>query len=108
MKKHMLIGDGTMIIQYVKDDWQWRFPEKVRYNRYSGVSRPAYVFWCFLYYVIKDALVLYAYFVFRFFKFVFWDFWNRVFKIDESPGFIRLKEKFGTYSEDVDCQVEDL
>lgn len=91
-----------MIIQYVKDDWQWRFPEKVRHNRYRGASRPAYVFWCFLYYVIKDALILYFYFAFRFFKFVFWDFWNWAFKIDESPWYIRLKENFGIYSEDID------
>ena len=69
-----------MVLQYVKDDWQWRFPEKVRYNRYRGASRPAYVILCFLYYVIKDALILYFYFAFRFFKFVFWDFWCWVFK----------------------------
>ena len=97
-----------MIIQYVKDDWQWRFPEKVRYNRYRGASRPAYVFWCFVYYVIKDALILYFYFAFRFFKFVFWDFWNWAFKIDESPWFIRLKEKFGIHSEDVDTEDDEF
>lgn len=31
------------------------------------------MFWCVVYYVIKDVLLLYFYFAFRFFKFVFWD-----------------------------------
>ncbi len=93
-----------MIIQHVKDDWLWRFPQKVKCNRYRGASRPAYVFLCFLYYVIKDALILYFYFVFRFFKFVFWDVWNWIFKIDERQWFIHLKETLGIYGED---EVDD-
>ncbi len=96
-----------MIIEYVKDDWLWRFPQKVKYNRYRGLSRPAFVFWCFLYYVIKDALILYFYFAFRFFKFVFWDIWNWIFKIDERVWFIHLKEKLGIYNdEEVDDETD--
>ncbi len=89
-----------MVIQYVKDDWLWRFPEKVKCNRYRGLSRLSYVFLCFLYYVIKDVFILYFYFVFRFFKFVFWDILNWIFEIDKRSWFIRLKEKVGIYGDE--------
>lgn len=58
----------------------YRLPSRVRFNRYTGLSRHAYAFWCLVYYVIKDALLLYFYFAFRFFKFVFYDAWKMVYE----------------------------
>ena len=57
-----------------------RLPGRVQYNRYTGLSRPAYVFWCLVYYVIKDVLLLYFYIAFRFFKFLFYDVWRMVYE----------------------------
>lgn len=54
----------------------YRLPIRIHHNRYTGLSRPAYAFWCFVYYVIKDFLLLYFYLIFRFFKFVFYDVWT--------------------------------
>lgn len=38
------------------------------------------MFWCLVYYIIKDALLLYFYFAFRFYKFVFWDVWKMIYE----------------------------
>lgn len=38
------------------------------------------MFWCFVYYVIKDVLLLYFYLAFRFFKFVFYDVWRMMYQ----------------------------
>lgn len=37
------------------------------------------MFWCLVYYVIKDVLLLYFYVAFRFFRFVFWDIWKMIY-----------------------------
>lgn len=51
----------------------FRLPSRIRYSRYAGLSKPAYAFLCFVYYVIKDVLLLYFYIAFHLFKFVFYD-----------------------------------
>lgn len=79
------------MFEYIKEDWLYRLPYRVRHNRYRGVNRPAYAFWCFVYYVIKDALLLYVYFIFRFFKFVFWDIWNWIFKLDQKKPIVKIR-----------------
>lgn len=57
----------------------YRLPERVRYNRYIGLSRPAYVFWCLVYYIIKDAVILCVYSLFRLNKFMFYDVWKMLY-----------------------------
>ena len=56
----------------------YRLPYRIRQNRYTGLSKPAYAFWCLIYYILKDALLLYFYLAFLFFKFVFWDVWKMI------------------------------
>lgn len=36
------------------------------------------MFWCLVYYIIKDALILYFYLAFRFYKFVLYDVWKMI------------------------------
>ena len=47
-----------IIIKTIKEDWSYRLPEKLKYNRYSGTNRLCYQFLCLLYYPIKTLLLL--------------------------------------------------
>ncbi len=87
------------LLNYVKDDWTVRLPYHLHTNRYRGLSRPAFGFWCIVYYSIKSLLLLYFFLAFLFYKFVFWDIWNRLFKIDQSDWFLRITERFRSEDE---------
>lgn len=46
------------LIETIKDDWEYRLPERLKYNRYRGTNRLCYQFLCLLYYPIKTLLLL--------------------------------------------------
>ena len=94
------------IVEFLKRDWQYRFQNRLRNNRYRGLSRPAYAFWCFVYYSVKSVFVAYFYFAFRFFKFVFWDIWKMVFRFEERGWYQRLYFKLHPDELD-DCDEYD-
>ena len=81
-------------IKYIKDDWQERLPYRWKYNRYGGLNRMCYRILCVIYYFIKDLFILYVAVAFYAYKFVLWDIWNAVFKIDQREWYKNLKGKF--------------
>ncbi len=46
------------LIETIKEDWSYRLPERLKYNRYRGTNRICYQFLCLLYYPIKTLLLL--------------------------------------------------
>lgn len=64
------------ILTHIKEDWRHRLPYRVRYNRYRGMSRTSYAILSFLYYVIKDLILLVSWACFRLLKLIFWDLWR--------------------------------
>ena len=50
---------GQMVlIEHLKDDWSYRLPYRLRYNRYRGLSRPSYQLLVILYYILKAFLII--------------------------------------------------
>ncbi len=43
----------------IKEDWSYRLPERLTYNRYRGMSRACYQLLCLLYYFIKLLFILF-------------------------------------------------
>lgn len=85
------------ILNYIKEDWLYRLPNRLDNMKFRGLNRPAYTLICLIYYAVKSVVLLYlvvlyyAYkLVFLFLKFIFWDIWNRIFRIDESEWFQKL------------------
>ncbi len=46
------------LIETIKDDWSYRLPERLKYNRYRGTNRLSYQFLCLLYYPMKTLFLL--------------------------------------------------
>lgn len=82
------------LLDYVKEDWLIRLPYRLDANRYRGWSRPAFGFFCIVYYCLKSLLLLYFLLAFVLYKFFLWDIWNRLFKIDQREWFLRFTERF--------------
>lgn len=47
------------LIETIKEDWSYRMPERLNYNRYRGINRICYQFLCLLYYPIKTLFLLF-------------------------------------------------
>lgn len=46
------------LIEYVKEDWLYRLPYRLHYNRYRGLSRLSYCALCIMAYLMKDFVLL--------------------------------------------------
>ena len=79
------------MFEYLKEDWLYRLPYRLDNMSFRGLARPAYTILCLIYYSIKSILLLYFYFAYRFFKFVFWDIWNWIFKLDQKEPIVKIK-----------------
>lgn len=53
----------------------------------------------------KNLCILYFYFAFRFFKFVFWDFWKWIFKFEEQEWYHKLYNKL--HPDKLDCEDDE-
>lgn len=82
------------LLNYVKEDWTCRLPYHIHCNRYRGWNRPAFSFWCIVYYSVKSLILLYFLAMFLVYKFVLWDIWNYIFKIDQREWFLRITQSF--------------
>ena len=102
---HIFTEEGAL--QYLKDDWSIRLPNRMRYNRYRGLNRICYCILSVLYYLIKDLFIAYFAFAFYFYKFFLWDIWNKLFKIDQREWFQKLREQFSRV-EDEEDENEDI
>lgn len=72
-----------ILIEHIKEDWLCRLPYRLDHMKFKGLNRPAYTLICLTYYSTKSILLLLFYFLFLFYKFVFWDFWRWIFKVDK-------------------------
>lgn len=84
---------------------------RIQHNRYSGLSRPAYVFWCLVYYIIKDALLLYVYVAFRLFKFVLHDVWKMIVEqfVEDDDEELESDEEDEDYEDEITfCQLFNI
>lgn len=95
------------VIQHIKDDWAYRLPYRIRYNRYGGLSRPSYVILCFLYYPIKDLFLLALAFDVYAIKFILWDFWKWLFTTDKKAWFKSLLQDNSSDEEDEEDTTDE-
>ena len=62
------------LIDHIHYDWTVRVPCLLRYNRYRGLSRPAYALLCILFHVVKSAILL----CLKLIKILLWDMWAEI------------------------------
>lgn len=100
-----------ILLDHIKDDWLYRLPFRLDHMKFKGVNRPAYTIICLAYYSIKSLLLLSFValfyeikFAFLFFKFIFWDIWIWIFKVDKREWF---RSKFSAY-DDEDYEDEEI
>lgn len=75
-----------ILIRHIKEDWRYRFPYRLRHNRYRGASRPSYVLICFLYYCLKSIILLIVALIFHLYKFLLWDIWKKIYDVFRSKA----------------------
>lgn len=92
------------VLEYVKDDWLDRLPYRLDTMKFRGLNRPAYTLICLVYYSIKSVLVLLIYALVRIYKFILWDIWIWIFKVDKRAWF---KSLFSEDTEDEEDECED-
>ena len=103
-----------ILIDHIKEDWLYRLPYRLDSMKFRGLNRPAYTLICLVYYSAKALILLYLAmlfwvlkFMFIFTKFVLWDIWNWIFKIDQREWFQKLfpiDDEYDDYDEEY---VED-
>lgn len=83
-----------ILLEHIKEDWLYRLPYRLDNMKFRGLNRPAYTLICLVYYSIKSIILLYfavlvcgIKFIYLFPKFIFWDIWNWMFKIDQTEWF---------------------
>lgn len=112
------------LLDRIKEDWLYRLPYRLDHMKFRGVNRPAYTLICLVYYSAKSLLLLcltalfYGLkFIFICSKFIFWDMWNLIFRIDEKEWFQKLflnndddeyEEYDEEYVEDEPYEVDSL
>lgn len=101
--------ESVQLLEYIKEDWQYRLPYRLHNMKFRGVNRPAYIILCLLYYSVKSLLLLYFYLAFRFFKFILWDGWRWI--VDKVRGGAEEEyddEQDEEYEEEDNCCEEEL
>ena len=86
------------LITQLKDDWLWRLPNRLDNMKFKGLSRPCYTILCLAYYTIKDLLIILSYCAYRYYKFIFYDFWQ----------YILYNEEFKTACRETITLIKDL
>ncbi len=106
-----------ILLDHIKEDWLCRLPYRLDNMRYRGLNRPAYTLICLVYYSVKSLILLYLTalfygfkFVLLFPKFIFWDIWNWIFKIDNREWFQKLfPSDYDEYDdEDVELMFNEI
>jgi len=89
-----VIDRNTGVFEYVRYDWVSALPYRLSSMPFRGASRPAYTLFCLAYYGTKSLFILLFYSAFRICKFLLWDIWNMLFRIDRRNWYQNLYEVF--------------
>lgn len=101
-----VMQDG--VIEYVKDDWLDRLPHRLDTMKFKGLNRPAYTLICLMYYSLKSVFVFVIYALVRVYKFILWDIWIWIFKVDKRAWFRSLFSEDDEDIEDEEIADEDI
>ena len=85
-----IIVNGS-IVQYIKDDWMFRLPERWNNNRHTGLNKIAYNILCVFYYVLKEIIVVFFVLMMMVYKFFLWDVWNKLLNFDKYEWYRKEK-----------------
>lgn len=96
-----------ILLEHIKEDWLCRLPYRLDHMKFKGLNRPAYTLLCLMYYGIKALILLYLTVMFYAYKFVLWDIWNHLFRLQERNWYQKVCEKFRLHDEEYDEDDEE-
>ena len=102
-----VIESSRGVFDYVRNDWYRVLPNRIAATTFRGISAAIYAGICIVYYFSKSFCLVAFYSAFRFFKFVLWDLWCRLFHFEKQEWYHSLYEIFHPETDFNDYDEED-
>jgi len=102
-----VIESSRGVFEYVRNDWFRTIPNRISSMPFRGILGTIYALFCFAYYFFKSFCLVTFYSAFRFFKFILWDLWCRLFHFEKQEWYHSLYEVFHPDCECCEYDDED-